>query len=58
MVAALNNQVAVVKLLLANGADQEMTDINGRTAAQLAAAMGCNDVVSLLITEKPSKSVP
>ncbi len=55
MLAVLNNQVAVVKLLLGHGADKEMTDINCRTAAQLATALGCVGVVSLLVKEKPSK---
>ncbi len=44
-----------MELLLQHGADKKATDINGQTAADLAAALGHTDMVLLLTGKKPSK---
>ncbi|XP_064398567.1 ankyrin repeat and SAM domain-containing protein 6-like [Halichondria panicea] len=55
MLAALNNQLPVMELLLQHGADKKATDINGQTAADLAAALGHTDMVRLLTGKKPKE---
>ncbi len=50
-------QLPVMEQLLQHGADKGATDVNGHTAAELAAALGHTDMVLLLTGKKPSKCI-
>ena len=49
------SQLPVMEMLLKHGADKSASDINGQTAADLATALGHEDMVLLLTGKKPSK---
>ena len=51
-------QLPVMEMLLKHGADKSASDINGQTAADLATALGHEDMVLLLTGKKPSKLLP
>lgn len=62
MLAAMYNQLGVCAKLLDAGADPELSDTDGRTAQQLAAAQGHSAVADFLsgfnITEPDSSGIP
>ena len=52
-IAAESNNVEVVELLLANGADATLEDPRAQTALHLAASYGHTDVVKVLVAKYP-----
>ena len=50
MIAVMNNQVAIVKLLIDYGANKELKDMHGRKALDLALSQGHPEIINLLKT--------
>jgi ankyrin repeat protein len=48
ILAASENQEAIVKLLLENGADRSLANSSGRTAKDIAESEGFSSIVTLL----------